>query len=250
MTADGTVSRSSRPPARSTTSAVMTFVMLAIGRSVLRSRLHRTVPLSAFAIAAAPAVTPDGPAEAAEATDVVPANAATATETTSATLTRRDMAPRLCALAPGDDGSLREQGDRGSRRQLTLAAEHPDQDRLAILALFRLDPDHGVVPVIPVRQDPAPDVAVVRAEFDLLRPHQDGDMSRGREPRFVMNQREKSEYCLHAARDVLTGQQVRVPDERGQVRVGGPRVQVFRGGVLGDRAIAEYRDAIGDRQRL
>src|SRR5580698_5783895 len=179
MTADGTVSRSSRPPARSTTSAVMTFVMLAIGRSVLRSRLHRTVPLSAFAIAAAPAVTPDGPAAAAEAataeaTDVVPANAATATETTSATLTRRGMAPRLCALAPGDDGSLREQGDRGSGRQLTLAAEHPDQDRLAVLALFWLDPDHGVVPVIPVRQDPGPDLAVVRAEFDLLRPHQDG----------------------------------------------------------------------------
>src|ERR1700734_3727463 len=75
MTADGTVSLSFRPPALSTTRAVITFVMLATGRSVLRSRLHRIAPLSAFAIAAAAATTPEGPV-CAFATGAVPAKPA------------------------------------------------------------------------------------------------------------------------------------------------------------------------------
>src|SRR4029077_15088988 len=61
ITADGTVIRRLRWPALITTSAVITLVMLAIGTSVFRSRLHSTWPLDATAIAAALACTPAGP---------------------------------------------------------------------------------------------------------------------------------------------------------------------------------------------
>src|SRR5580704_11863475 len=49
-----------RFPALITTSAVITLVMLPIGRSVFNSRLHRTVPVDPSAIAAALACTPLG----------------------------------------------------------------------------------------------------------------------------------------------------------------------------------------------
>src|SRR5712672_400478 len=49
-----------RPPARSTTSAVMTLVMLAIGRLVSSARLHSTVPVEAFSTAAPLACTAGG----------------------------------------------------------------------------------------------------------------------------------------------------------------------------------------------
>src|ERR1700683_4885479 len=49
-----------RSPALITTSAVITLVMLPIGRSVFSSRLHRTVPVDPSAIAAALACTPLG----------------------------------------------------------------------------------------------------------------------------------------------------------------------------------------------
>src|ERR1700691_1787255 len=49
-----------RSPALMTTSAVITLVMLPIGRSVFASRLHRTVPVDASARAAALACTPLG----------------------------------------------------------------------------------------------------------------------------------------------------------------------------------------------
>src|ERR1700722_18381834 len=49
-----------RFPALITTSAVITLVMLPIGRSVFSSRLHRTVPVDPSAIAAALACTPLG----------------------------------------------------------------------------------------------------------------------------------------------------------------------------------------------
>src|SRR5579864_2893015 len=62
MTADGTVMSRLRSPALITTSAVITLVMLAMGRSVFRSRLHRIRPVAALAIAASLACTPLGPA--------------------------------------------------------------------------------------------------------------------------------------------------------------------------------------------
>src|ERR1700691_5061458 len=49
-----------RSPALMTTSAVITLVMLPIGRSVFASRLHRTVPVDVSAMAAALACTPLG----------------------------------------------------------------------------------------------------------------------------------------------------------------------------------------------
>src|ERR1700683_5005879 len=49
-----------RSPALMTTSAVIALVMLPIGRSVFSSRLHRTVPVDASAMAAAVACTPLG----------------------------------------------------------------------------------------------------------------------------------------------------------------------------------------------
>src|SRR5690242_9853021 len=51
----------SRWPALSTTRAVITLVMLAIGRSVFRPRLHSSLPVAAFSTAADHAPTPDGP---------------------------------------------------------------------------------------------------------------------------------------------------------------------------------------------
>src|SRR6266702_2911933 len=53
----------SRFPALITTKAVITLVMLAIGRSVFRPRLHSSLPVAAFSTAADRAATPDGPAE-------------------------------------------------------------------------------------------------------------------------------------------------------------------------------------------
>jgi hypothetical protein len=49
-----------RPPACSTSSAVITLVMLAIGRSVLSWRLHSMVPVLASSSAAPLASTPPG----------------------------------------------------------------------------------------------------------------------------------------------------------------------------------------------
>src|SRR5215469_1596399 len=53
----------SRWPALITTKAVITLVMLAIGRSVFRPRLQSSWPVAAFSTAADLAPTPDGPAE-------------------------------------------------------------------------------------------------------------------------------------------------------------------------------------------
>ena len=50
-----------RSPALMTTSAVITFVMLPIGRSVFSSRLHNSAPVDAFSTAASLAPTPPGP---------------------------------------------------------------------------------------------------------------------------------------------------------------------------------------------
>ena len=61
MTDFGTVIIRSRSPALITTSAVMTFTMLPIGRSVLRSRLHKILPVAALARAAPVAFIPEGP---------------------------------------------------------------------------------------------------------------------------------------------------------------------------------------------
>ena len=63
MTAAGTVIVRSRWPALITRKAVITLVMLAIGRSVFRPRLHSSLPLAAFSTAADLAPTPDGPVE-------------------------------------------------------------------------------------------------------------------------------------------------------------------------------------------
>ena len=62
VTADGMVIVRSRWPALITTKAVITLVMLAIGRSVFRPRLHSSLPVAAFSTAADHAPTPDGPA--------------------------------------------------------------------------------------------------------------------------------------------------------------------------------------------
>src|SRR5215472_10472865 len=51
----------SRWPALITTKAVITLVMLAIGRSVFRPRLHSSLPFAAFSTAADLAPTPEGP---------------------------------------------------------------------------------------------------------------------------------------------------------------------------------------------
>src|ERR1700683_2743198 len=61
MTDFGTVIVRSRSPARITTSAVMTFTMVPIGRSVLRSRLHKILPVAALARAAPLTRIPEGP---------------------------------------------------------------------------------------------------------------------------------------------------------------------------------------------
>src|ERR1700689_3486500 len=61
MTDFGTVIVRSRSPALITTSAVMTFTMLPIGRSVLRSRLHKILPVAALARAAPFTRIPEGP---------------------------------------------------------------------------------------------------------------------------------------------------------------------------------------------
>src|SRR5580700_10634961 len=61
MTDFGTVIVRFRSPALITTSAVMTFTMLPIGRSVLRSRLHKILPVAALARAAPFAFIPEGP---------------------------------------------------------------------------------------------------------------------------------------------------------------------------------------------
>src|SRR6516162_1711992 len=60
MTAAGTLISRPRSPAWITTSAVMTFVMLPIGRSVSGSRLHSTVPVAASASTAPLAFTSRG----------------------------------------------------------------------------------------------------------------------------------------------------------------------------------------------
>jgi hypothetical protein len=49
------------PSSSSTTSAVITFVMLAIGRSTLRLRLHIQAPVTAFTSSPPAATTPLGP---------------------------------------------------------------------------------------------------------------------------------------------------------------------------------------------
>src|SRR6202453_2772679 len=77
MTDFGTVIVRFRSPALSTTSAVMTFTMLPIGRSVLRSRLHKTLPVAALARAAPLTLIPEGPGmEAAVAVATMPRGAA------------------------------------------------------------------------------------------------------------------------------------------------------------------------------
>ena len=63
-TADGTVIVRFRLPALITTKAVITLVMLAIGRSVFRPRLHSSLPVAAFSTAADLAPTPAGAAAA------------------------------------------------------------------------------------------------------------------------------------------------------------------------------------------
>src|SRR5215468_8857767 len=65
MTKLGILTVRFRPPARITTSAVMTFVMLAIGRRVFSARLHSCRRVTAFTRSAPRACTPAGPAAAA-----------------------------------------------------------------------------------------------------------------------------------------------------------------------------------------
>src|SRR5215470_10417684 len=65
MTKLGTVTGSFRWPAWITTSAVMTFVMLAIGRLMFSARLHSCRRVTAFTRSAPRACTPAGPAAAA-----------------------------------------------------------------------------------------------------------------------------------------------------------------------------------------
>lgn len=87
MTDFGTVIVRFRSPALITTSAVMTFTMLPIGRSVLRSRLHKILPVAALARAAPFTFIPEGPG-----TDVSGADGA--------------AAPCVTAMAAGAAGVL------------------------------------------------------------------------------------------------------------------------------------------------
>src|SRR5580700_7121675 len=73
MTDFGTVIVRSRSPALITTSAVMTLTMLPIGRSVLRSRLHKILPVAALARAAPLTLIPEGPGMDVAVADSVPA---------------------------------------------------------------------------------------------------------------------------------------------------------------------------------
>src|SRR5215471_15362590 len=74
----------SRWPALITTKAVITLVMLAIGRSVFRPRLHSSLPVAAFSTAADHAPTPDGPVAAEEAEPEPEEEAAAEPEETAA----------------------------------------------------------------------------------------------------------------------------------------------------------------------
>src|SRR4029077_1748608 len=63
VTVAGMVMARSRWPALSTRNAVITLVMLAIGRLVFRPRVHSSRPVAAFSTAADQAPTRAGPAE-------------------------------------------------------------------------------------------------------------------------------------------------------------------------------------------
>src|SRR5580693_7965995 len=126
MTDFGTVISRFRSPAWITTSAVMTFTMLPIGRSVLRSRLHRTLPVAAFASAAPLTLIPDGPASGlaaavgvavrrhtalAAAGKAIPPATARAIAPTSSALKRK----YVCIYAHHNRRTRRRAGPRSSR---------------------------------------------------------------------------------------------------------------------------------------
>ena len=93
-----------RSPALITTSAVITLVMLAIGSSVFRSRLHSTWPVPATAMAAALASTPLGPVTALA--RAAPARTSLAAEGGAVTVSARQAA-RIAAPTHPDARTAR-----------------------------------------------------------------------------------------------------------------------------------------------
>src|SRR5258708_20306438 len=100
MTALGTWICRPRFPARITTSAVITFVMLPIGLSVSRSRLHSRLPVAAFASTPPLAFTPLG-APAAGPPDGAGRGVGFARAAQAARASARAAAPRT--LTPAND---------------------------------------------------------------------------------------------------------------------------------------------------
>src|SRR6478609_12085416 len=264
--------------------------MLAIGRSVFRPRLHSSLPVAAFSTAADHAATPDGPVAETEVTEARAAGAAAprAADAASAVpasrphtrMLRRALIPCRSLLDsrratgakpvtygnprqtyprkerligwPREDRAARTQGHPRTDRAVRSAGD-PHHDRTGPAdwrIVLGLGVEDGVVAVVTIGGHVGGQSVLVRHYVYLLRPDQDGHLTPGARDRRGRVERQGAEQCLHRgpADDPL--EQVRLPDEARQPRVGRAAVQVLGRRALGDAAVTQGRDPVGDRQRL
>ena len=87
------------------------------------------------------------------------------------------------------------------------------------------------------------------AKLDLLGPDQNRDGAARSRPGGRVEW-QAAEWSVGGVAIEEAGHQVGLADEARHGLVGGPGVQILRGGVLSDRAVIQHGDPVGDRQRL
>src|SRR2546421_450822 len=150
---------------------------------------------------------------------------------------------------PREDRAARTQGHPRTDWAVRSARD-PYHDRLCSRIVLRLGVQDGVVAVVTIGGHLGGQSVLVRHDVYLLRPDQDGHLTRGARDGRGRVERQRAEQRLHRgpADDPL--EQVRLPDEARQPGVGRAAVQVLGRRALGDAAVAQGRDPVGDRQRL
>src|SRR6185312_8417156 len=144
---------------------------------------------------------------------------------------------------PREDRAARTQGHPRTDRAVRPAGD-PHHDRTGpgdCRIVLGLGVEDGVVAVVTIGGHVGGQSVLVRHYVYLLRPDQDGHLTRGARDRRGRVERQGAEQCLHRgpADDPL--EQVRLPDEARQPGVGRAAVQVLGRRALGDAAVTHRR---------
>src|ERR1700754_1755805 len=150
---------------------------------------------------------------------------------------------------PREDRAARTQGHPRPARAVRSAGD-PHHDRTAGRIVLGLGVEHGVVAVVTIGGHLGGQSILVRHYIYLLRPDQDGHLTRGARDGRGRVERQGAEQRLHRGPADHPLEQVRLPDEARQPGVGRATVQVLGRRALGDAAVTQGRGPVGDRQRL